>query len=238
MELENENKKLCQELELLKEKNETLKEKVQELFDINKKFEKIIAKVESEKKAISRDLLELAKLSEEFEEEYGRKTRRLLMEVEEKSNALGEVKEELKEREEALKIAKVRECDYIGELDNMEKEVNSLKVQHSRRPQSLNQRGSFPYTLPICYLCSKHGHIKANCYKFQRVKNFQNKFGGNPRGVRKIWVRRDLVDAIRVREKDSLERTLAPIWVVKRNESLHLVKPLWVDSNPTKHTLH
>ncbi|KAK3193392.1 hypothetical protein Dsin_024702 [Dipteronia sinensis] len=45
-ELENENKKLHQELELLKEKNETLKKKVQELSDINKKSEKKIAKVE------------------------------------------------------------------------------------------------------------------------------------------------------------------------------------------------
>ncbi|KAK3189269.1 hypothetical protein Dsin_028830 [Dipteronia sinensis] len=101
-ELENENKKLHQELELLKEKNETLKKKVQELSDINKKFEKKIVKVEGEMKAISLDLIDLAKLTEEFEEEYGRKTMRLLMEVEKKSNALGEVKEAFKKKEEAL----------------------------------------------------------------------------------------------------------------------------------------
>jgi len=51
------------------------------------------------------------------------------MEVERKAKALEETKEALGRKDEALKVAKVKECDYIVNLDKMEKEVKALQMR-------------------------------------------------------------------------------------------------------------
>ena len=78
----------------------------------------------------------LARLSKEFEDEITRKSRKMQVEVVQKANALKEVKETLSKKEEALKIAKVKECDYIAQLDKVEREVKSLQVKQSQRSLS------------------------------------------------------------------------------------------------------
>ena len=60
------------------------------------------------------------------------KSRKMQVEVVQKANMLEEVKETLSKKEEALKIAKVKECDYITQLDRVEKEVKSLQGKESQ----------------------------------------------------------------------------------------------------------
>jgi hypothetical protein len=68
-----------------------------------------VESLEVEKNATLKDLEDPARLSEEFEDEYAWKARKMQMEVGWKANALKEVKEALSKKKEALKIAKVKE---------------------------------------------------------------------------------------------------------------------------------
>ena len=92
------------------------------------------------------------------------------MEVERKAKALEETKEALGRKDEALKIAKVKECDYIVYLDKAEKEVKALQMKQHQRPHSHQPRGSFLNHPPTCYFCFQKGHFKAQCFKFHKHK--------------------------------------------------------------------
>ena len=122
-ELEMENKKLTLEVNLLKEENATFWRKVGEVSNKNKELEIQVGRLEVERNSASKEFENLARLFEEFEEECARKTRKLLMEAERKAKALEETKEALGRKDEILKVAKVKECDYIVNLDKVEKEV-------------------------------------------------------------------------------------------------------------------
>ncbi|KAI9176618.1 hypothetical protein LWI28_005111 [Acer negundo] len=122
-ELEKQNKKLTLEVNLLKEENGTFRRKVGEVSNKNKELEIQVGRLEVERNSTSKEFEDLAKLCEEFEEEYARKTRKLLMEVDQKVKALEETKEALGRKDETLKVAKVKECDNIVNLDKVEKEV-------------------------------------------------------------------------------------------------------------------
>ncbi|KAI9174893.1 hypothetical protein LWI28_024212 [Acer negundo] len=201
-ELEVQNEKLILEVNLLKEENGTFQRK---------------------------EIEDLAKLSEEFEEEYARKTRKLLMEVERKEKAMEETKEALGRKDEALKVAKVKECDYIVNLDTVEKEVKALQMRKHHGPHSHLPRGSFLNHPPTCYFSLQNGHLKAHCLKFHKYKKMrESRNKKNTPRVRKIWVRKDLVNQVRPKGKQKGKSTQF-VWVAKKNQFPNLVKSPLVD---------
>ena len=48
------------------------------------------------------------------------------MSVDAKNKALEELKEELSKREMSLKVAKVKECDYLVEIDRKDQAIKEL----------------------------------------------------------------------------------------------------------------
>ena len=88
------------EVKLLKVENGMIQRKVHEFFTINKGMGEQLESLKEEKRSLSKNLEELAKLSKEFEEEYSRKVRKMFIEVEKKINALKEAREQLNKKDE------------------------------------------------------------------------------------------------------------------------------------------
>ena len=86
--------------------------------------------------------------------------------VVQKANALEEVKGALRKKEEALKITQMKECDFIAQLDEVEKKVKALQVNQIQQPQSHSSKGSSSNSNLICYVCSRREHFKATNFKF------------------------------------------------------------------------
>ena len=236
-ELEMENKKLTLEVNMLKEENATLWRKVGEVSNKNKELEIQVGRLEVERNSTSREFEDLARLFEEFEEECARKTRKMHMEVERKAKALEETKEALGRKDEALKIAKVKECDYIVYVDKVEKKVKELQLEQHQRPHSHQPRGSFLNHPPIFYFCFQKGHIKAQCFKFhkhEKLRKSRNR--KSPPIVKQIWVRKDLVDQVRPKGKEKKGKSTQLVWVVKKNIFPNLIKPPLVDDTPSTST--
>ena len=118
--LKNANQELTLEVEVLKAGKYALEMKLEDLAKRNHKLKKINRAFTKENESPVHELKDLAKLTEEFEEESSRKMRKALMSVDAKNKTLEEVKEELSKKEMFLKIAKVKECDYLVEIDRME----------------------------------------------------------------------------------------------------------------------
>ena len=235
-ELEVKNEKLTLEVNMLKEENATFRRKVGEVSNKNKELEIQVGRLEVERNSTSREFEDLARLFEEFEEECARKTRKLLMEAERKAKALEETKEALGRKDEALKIAKVKECDYIVYVDKVEKEVKELQLKQHQRPHSHQPRGSFLNHPPTCYFCFQKGHFKAHCFKFhkhEKLRKSRNR--KSPPRVKQIWVRKDLVDQVRPKVKEKGKSTQL-VWVVKKNIFPNLIKPPLVDDTPSTST--
>jgi hypothetical protein len=110
----------------------------------------------------------------------------------------------------SLKVAKVKECDYLVEIDRMDQAIKKLTNDGPSRPQPPMQKGRFPSYPLTCYFCHKKGHIKSRCFEFLKHANHDRT---RPRmrsnHVKKIWVRKDLVNQVR-------DESMGPIWVVKR----------------------
>ena len=159
-----------------------------------------IGRLEVERNSASKEFEDLARLCEEFEEECARKTRKLLMEAERKAKALEETKEALGRKDEALKVAKVKECDYIVNLDKVEKEVKALQMRQHHGPHTHLPIGSFLTHPPPCYFCL---HLNAHCFKFHKHKKMrESRNRRNPPRVKKIRVRKDLVNQVRPKRKE------------------------------------
>ena len=77
------------------------------------------------------------------------------MEVEQKVNVLEEVKEALSKKEEALKIAKVKECNYIVKLDKVEKVVKSLAIKQNHMPHGHSSRCPCKHYYKLNWLISR-----------------------------------------------------------------------------------
>ena len=235
-ELETLNKKLTLEVSMLKEENGTFRRKVGEVSNKNKEMEIQVGRLEVERNSASKEFEDLAKLCEEFEEEYARKTRKLLMEVERKAKALEETKEALGRKDEALMVAKVKECDYIVNLDKVEKEVLALQMRQHQRPHTHLPRGSFLNHLPTCYFCLQKGHLKAHCFKFHKHENLRkSRNKKNPPRVKQIWVRKDLFNQVKPKVKEKGKSTQL-VWVAKKNQFPNLIKPPLVDVTPSTST--
>ena len=115
------------------------------------------------------------------------------------------MKETLSNKKEALKIAKVKECDYITQLDKVEKEVKSLQRKQSQRPQSHSSRGSSSNSNLICYLCSKTWHVRARKYHFnghRKMRGSRNR--KSPPKIKKTWVRKDQVHLTKNKDKEKV----------------------------------
>ena len=151
------------------------------------------------------------------------------MSVEANNKALEEVKEEISKKEVALKIAKVKECDYLVEIDRMEQAIKTLTKDGHSKPQALMQKGRIPSFPLSCYFCHRKGHVKSRCFEFLKHANHEQvRPMMNPNHVKKIWVRKDLVNQVRVESR-------GPISVVKRKINECLIDPCNEYHGPNLH---
>ena len=56
------------------------------------------------------------------------------MSIDTKNKALEEIKEEMSKKEVSLKIAKVKECDYLVEIDRIEQAIKTLTKDGHPKP--------------------------------------------------------------------------------------------------------
>ena len=151
------------------------------------------------------------------------------MSVEAKNKALEEVKEDLSKKQLALKIAKVKECDHLVEIDRMDQAIKTLTMKGHSKPQTPMKTGRIPFSSLSCYFCHRKGHIKSRCFEFLKHANYERaKPRMRPNHVKKIWVRKELVDKVRVEFR-------GPIWVVKRKKNECLVDPRDEHHGPNLH---
>ena len=125
------------------------------------------------------------------------------------------MKEESCKNENALRIARVKERDYLVELEKAENTIKFLTEEQGIKRKSLELNvvngissyskakvskitcgpSFFPYN---CYFCHTRGHKKAQCAEFLKSCNKkQRKPRGKPRKIRQVWVRKDRLDPVR-----------------------------------------
>ena len=125
------------------------------------------------------------------------------------------MKEESCKNEIALRIARVKERDYLVELEKAENTIKFLTEEQGIKRKSLELNvvngissyskakvskitcgpSFFPYN---CYFCHTRGHKKAQCAEFiKSCKKKQRKPRGKPRRIRQVWVRKDRLDPVR-----------------------------------------
>ena len=217
------------EVRLLKAENGMLRKKTHEFSALNENLREEVLVLDKKEKEASTNLEDLTKLVEEFEEESARKARKMLMGVEKSTNAALELQAKLNQKEDELKYAKVKKCDYIVQLDVAEKELKSFQIKGYHGHHTVNQTGRFPNQPITCYFCAKMGHTKARCFRFKRFIASEFRTRVDPPKVKQIWVRKDLVCQVRPMGRDTTYRHLAPIWVVKKHVLPNPVKPPLID---------
>ncbi|KAI9186616.1 hypothetical protein LWI28_019090 [Acer negundo] len=116
-----------------------LKKKVHDFSTLNKSLREQVVELAKKEELVFKNLEELARHSEEFEEENGRRSRKMLLGVDESSKAIWELQERLNKKEDELKRAKVKECDLIVQLDVAENEIKSLKYGSRMNPPKVKQ---------------------------------------------------------------------------------------------------
>ena len=233
------NKKLILEVKMLRVENGTLKKTNGKVSNKRKEFEEQIERLEAKKSTILKELENLARVSKEFEDEIGRKSRTMQMEVVQKANALEEIKGALSKKEEALKIAQMKECEFIAQLDKVKNEVEVLQVKQIQQPQSHSSKGSSSNSNLICYVCSRREHFKAKNYKFnqhRKMKGPRNMW--SPPRVKQIWVRKDQVHLFRNMGKEKIVKSPNFVWVAKKREFPNLVKPPLEESSLSLNASH
>ncbi|KAI9154618.1 hypothetical protein LWI28_028927 [Acer negundo] len=127
-------------VEVLKAEKYALVKKFEDLSKKNHKLKKLNKALAIENEASVQELEDLAKLTEEFEEETSRKMRKTLMSIDAKNKEIEKVKEGMIKKEVALKIAKVKECDYLVEMDQMEQTIKSLAKEGFYKPQGTSSK--------------------------------------------------------------------------------------------------
>ncbi|KAI9154150.1 hypothetical protein LWI28_021651 [Acer negundo] len=106
-ELEKDNTKLKLEVYLLKAENGMLKMKVHNFSTLNKSLEEQVVELAKKEELVSKNLQVLARLSTEVEEDNGRRSRKMLLSVENSTKAVLELQEWLNKKEDELKRAKM-----------------------------------------------------------------------------------------------------------------------------------
>ncbi|KAI9170069.1 hypothetical protein LWI28_022132 [Acer negundo] len=151
-ELKKENTKLKPEVYLLKTENGMLKTKVHKFSTLNKSLEEQLVELAKKEELGSKNQEELARLSTEFEEENGRRSRKMLLSVETSAKSMLDLQERLNRKEDELKRAKVKECDLIIQLDGAEnvmiRRTRQSAKQGSQVPERRTRRG--PQVPPSC----------------------------------------------------------------------------------------
>ena len=56
----------------------------------------------------------------------------------------------------------------------------------------------------------------------------------SPPSIKKIWVRKDLMNQTRKKGKEMMGKSSTFVWIVKKSEFPNLVKPPLVNPNPTQ----
>ncbi|KAK1554853.1 hypothetical protein Q3G72_018353 [Acer saccharum] len=146
---------------MLKAEKYALEEMVKDLSNKNHKLRKINKTLTVKNESTVQELEDLAKLTEEFEDEASRKLRKAQMSTEAKNKELEVIIKEMSKKEVALKIAKVKECDYLVEIDRMEQVIKTLTDDCHSKPKVLMQKGRIPLSSLSCYFCHKKGHVKS-----------------------------------------------------------------------------
>ena len=118
-------------------------------------------------------------------------------------------------KENALKVAKVKECDCLVELEGAKQTIETLTKEASKKEETLKfntikgnsnhpnarvnkTKGSPPYFPYNCYFCHTRGHKIAHCAKFIEVcKKKQSMPMGKPKRIRQVWVRKDKLDQVK-----------------------------------------
>ena len=95
--------------------------------------------------------------------------------------------------------------------------IKELTNDGPSRPQPPMQKGRFPSYPLTCYFCHKKAHVKSRCFEFlKHANNDRNRPIRRSNHVKKIWVRKDLVNQVR-------DESMGPIWVVKKKMSYNVV---------------
>ena len=188
---------------------------------------------------------ELSALVVEQEEEFSRKMRGMQVEVEKKDHA--------------LKVAQVVVCDYIVDLDKVERPIKALKKKGIKRRSTKKplttqsgaslpkvahkqakatakvNKGSISNFSPTCYFCHIRGHKKAQCAKYVELCKNRNMLRRKVRKVREVWIRKDKLDQLK--RTPFVARNDTPInkvWVVKNHDRSHAT----LDIPSSFHNLH
>ena len=129
----------------------------------------------------------------------------------------------------SLKIAKVKECDYLVEIDRMDQAIKKITKDGPSRPRPPMQKERIPSYPLTCYFCHKKGHCKSKCFEFLKHANHERaRPRMRPNRVKKIWVMKDLVNQVR-------DESRGLIWVVKRKMNECLVDPCDEHHGPDLH---
>ena len=179
-------------------------------------------RLEARKLQASEELLDFTKAVMEFEEKIAQKSKELQLVIELKDNTLKEVKETLKEKDKALKIAEARESVFGIELDKV---VKTLPKDTNSKPQRYQKKERIPNSSLMCYFCSKREHFKDEYYTLNKKKIRGARKKNNLPRVKKIWVRNDQIHFVINMGKQKIKEQPKFIWVPKKEEFPNLVKP-------------
>ena len=179
--------------------------------DVNLKKE--IDILEREKEEAIKLGKELASLVESQEEEFNRRMRKILIELEVKDRRCQTLEEEVKRKDVALKTSKVKECDLLVKLDQAEQAVLSLTKNPTKKneasssssvkptkeglkgPPPPKKNGSNPYFPGACYFCHFKGHKQTHCNQYTEYRKMH--VGGKMvKKVTQKWVRQDKSDQV------------------------------------------
>ncbi|KAK4833201.1 hypothetical protein QYF36_000516 [Acer negundo] len=112
----------------------------------------------------------LTRLVEEQKEDFAQETRKIQWQMELKDKIIDALKEESCKTEDALRVAKVKECDYLVTIKILTKE-QGIKGENV-------------------------GHISKGDSSHPNAKK-QSKPRGKQRRIRQVWVRKDKLDQAR-----------------------------------------
>ena len=181
-----------------------------ELKSENANLLKEVEALRKERDEANKRAEDLARLVEEQEEDFARKTRKLQLQVELKDKTIDSIKEESSRKEIALKVAKVKQCDCLVELERAEQTIEMLTKEASKKEETLKvntikgnsnhpnarvnkTKGSPSYFPYKCYFCNTRGHKIAHCAKFIEVcKKKQSMPMGKPKRIRQVWVQKEI----------------------------------------------
>ncbi|KAI9152789.1 hypothetical protein LWI28_001218 [Acer negundo] len=155
-----------------------------EIIDLKSENANLLKEVEAlrkERDEANKRAKDLARLVEEQNEDFARKTRKLQWQVELQDKTIGAIKEGLNWKENALNVANVKECDCLVELKGAERTIEMLTKKASKKEETLKVntiKGN-----------SNHPNARVNKTKvFIKGKTFQVQMEVDPQAVSYSWL--------------------------------------------------